>query len=67
MGAKKTRPGVDKVKPKVLLKYSLLNGLTKRNRAGLFHHVLMYMGDLHLVLPAQNLSTLNAEILIMMQ
>ena len=33
----------------------------------LFHHVLIYMGDLHLVLPALNLSTLNAGILIMVQ
>ena len=32
-------------------------GLTNRNSAELFHHVLIYMGDLHLVLPALNLST----------
>ena len=31
------------------------------------HHVLFNMGDLHLVLPALNLSTLNAGILIIMQ
>ena len=40
--------------------------LTIRNSARLFHHVLFNMGDLHLVLPALNLSTLNAGILIMM-
>ena len=34
---------------------------------GLFHHVLVYVGDLHLVLLALNLSILNACILIMMQ
>ena len=33
----------------------------------LFHHVLVYMGDLHLVHPALNLSTLDAGILIMMR
>ena len=33
----------------------------------LFHHVLFYMGDLHLVHPALNLGTLDAGILIMMQ
>ena len=33
----------------------------------LFHYVLVYMGDLHLVHPALNLSTLDAGILIMMQ
>ena len=33
----------------------------------LFHHVLFNMGDLHLVLPALNLSTLNAGNLIIMQ
>ena len=41
--------------------------MTTRNRAGLFHHVLIYMGDLYLVLPALNLSTLDAGILIMVQ
>ena len=41
--------------------------LTIRNSARLFHHVLFNMGDLHLVLPALNWSTLNAGILIMMQ
>ena len=41
--------------------------LTIRNSARLFHHVLFNMGDLHLVLPALNLYTLNAGILIMMQ
>ena len=35
--------------------------------ARLFHYVLFNMGDLHLVLPALNLSKLNAGILIMMQ
>ena len=34
---------------------------------GLFHHVLVYMGDLNLVHPALNLSTLDAGILIMMR
>ena len=41
--------------------------LTIRNSARLFNIVLFNMGDLHLVLPALNLSTLNAGILIMMQ
>ena len=41
--------------------------LTIRNSARLFHHVLFNMVDLHLVLPALNLSTLNAGILIMVQ
>ena len=41
--------------------------LTIRNSARLFHNVLCNMGDLHLVFPALNLSTLNAGILIMMQ
>ena len=31
-----------------------------RNSSGLFHNVLNYMGDLDLVLPALNLSTLDA-------
>ena len=34
---------------------------------GLFHHVLVYMGDLQLVHTALNLSTLDAGILIMMR
>ena len=34
---------------------------------GLFHHVLVYMGDLQLVYPVLNLSTLDAGILIMVQ
>ena len=34
---------------------------------GLFHHVLVDMGDLHLVLLALNLSILDAGILIMVQ
>ena len=33
----------------------------------LFQHVLVYMGDQHLVHPALNLSTLDAGILIMMR
>ena len=41
--------------------------LTIRNSARLFHIVLFNMGDMHLVLPALNLSTLNTDILIMMQ
>ena len=41
--------------------------LTIRNSARLFHHVHFNMGDLHLVLPALYLCTLNAGILIMMQ
>ena len=60
-----TRPGVDKVKPKAWFKYSLY--FTNRNSAGLFHHVLICMGDLYLVLPALNLSTLDDGILIMVQ
>ena len=51
-----TRLGVDKVKPKGWFKYSLL-----------FHQVLVYMGDLQLVHPALNLSTLDAGILIIVQ
>ena len=35
--------------------------LTIWNSARLFHHVLFNMGDLHLVLPALNLSTLNFD------
>ena len=41
-----------------------------RISVGLFHHVLVYMGemgDLHLVHPALNLSILDAGILIMVQ
>ena len=43
--------------------------MTIRNSARLFHlyHVLFNMGDLHLVLPALNLSTLNAGISLLMQ
>ena len=41
--------------------------LTIRNSARLFNIVLFNKGDLHLVLPALNLSTLNTDILIMMQ
>ena len=38
-----------------------------RTSVGLFHHVLVYMGDLQLVHPALNLYTLDAGILITMQ
>ena len=38
-----------------------------RNSARLFRHILFNMGDLHLVLPALDLSALDAGILIMMQ
>ena len=41
--------------------------LTIRNSARLFHHVLIYMGDLHLVVHALTLSNLDAGILIMVQ
>ena len=43
--------------------------LTDRLRisVGLFQHVLVYMGDLLLVDPALNWSTLDAGILIMVQ
>ena len=34
---------------------------------GLLHNVLIFMGELHLVLPATILSTLDAGILIMVQ
>ena len=34
---------------------------------GLFQHVLVFMGDLYLVHPALNLSTLDADILILME
>ena len=60
----KTRPGA--------IRSSLRYGLSTpyrliiRNSARLFHIVLFNMGDMHLVLPALKLSTLNAGILIMM-
>ena len=38
-----------------------------RISVGLFHHVLVYMGDLHLVLPLLNLCIMDAGILIMVQ
>ena len=41
--------------------------LTIWNSARLLKIVLFNMGDLHLVFPALNLSTMNAGILIMMQ
>ena len=41
--------------------------LTNRNSAGIFHHVLIYVGDLHLVIPALNLSNLDGVTLIMVQ
>ena len=41
--------------------------MTVGNSARLFNIVLFNMGDLHLVLPALNLSTMNAGILILMQ
>ena len=56
-----TRPGVDKVKPKGWFKYSL------QSSVGLFHHVLVYMVDLYLVLPALNLSFLDSGILMIVQ
>ena len=46
--------------------WSLPYRSTIRNSARLFYHVLFNMEDLHLVLPAPNLSSLNAGILIMM-
>ena len=51
------------------LRYGLSTpyGLTMRNSARLFNIVLFNMGDLHLDLPALNLSTLNTGILISMQ
>ena len=59
---KKTRPGVDKVKPKGWFKTSLHITDRLRSSVGLFHHVLVYMGDLQLAHPALNLSTLDAGI-----
>ena len=53
--------GFPKVKPKGRLKY-FLDRL--RSSVGLFHNVLVYMVDLHLVLPALNLSFLFSGILI---
>ena len=41
--------------------------LTKRSSVGLFHHVLVYMGNLHLVIHALNLSILDAGTLIVMR
>ena len=41
--------------------------MTIRNSARLFHHVFYNMGDLHLVLPALNLSTLDHKILVSAQ
>ena len=52
--------------PKVWFKYSLQNRLTIWKSARLFHNVPFNTGHLHLVLPALNLATLNAGILIMM-
>ena len=61
---KVTKPGVNKVKPKRWFKYSLQ---IDYGLVGLFHNVLVYMGDLHLVLPSLNLCILDAGILIMVQ
>ena len=41
--------------------------LTNRNSAGLLHQVHIHIGDLHFVLPALNLSSLDAGILIIVQ
>ena len=41
--------------------------LTIRNSDRLFHHILIHIGDLRLVLPAMKLSILDAGILIMVQ
>ena len=41
--------------------------LTNRNSAGLLHQVHIHIGDLHFVLPALNLSNLDAGIFIMVQ
>ena len=46
------------------IRSSLRNGLSTLY---LYNLTMRNMGDLHLVLPALNLSTLNAGILIMMQ
>ena len=62
----KTRPGVDKVKTMKGFVYVLLIDWL-RYSAGLTHHVLIYMGDLHLVLPAMSLPSLDAGILMMVQ
>ena len=61
-----TRPGL--IRSILSLRYGLSTPyrLTIRNSARLFHIVLFNMGDMHLVLPALSLSTLNAGILIMM-
>ena len=56
-----TRPGFDKVKPKYGL--STPYRLNNRNSVGLFHHVLICMGDF----PTLNLSTLVGGILKMVQ
>ena len=53
-----TGPGSDKAKPKSWFK----NGL--KNSGCLFHNDLVYMGNLSLVLHAQNLSILDAGVLI---
>ena len=53
-----TGPGSDKAKPKSWFK----NGL--KNSGCLFHNDLVYMGNLSLVLHAQNLSNLDAGVLI---
>ena len=60
-----TRPGSIRSSPRYGL--STPYRFTIWNSARLFHHVLFNMGDLHLVLPALKLSTLNSGILIMMQ
>ena len=38
-----------------------------KNSLGLLHHVFIHIGDLHLVLSALNLSTLDVDILMKME
>ena len=59
-----TRPGQGSIGSSPRCGLSTPYRLTIRNSARLFHYVLSNMGDLYLVLPALNLSNLNAGILI---
>ena len=57
----RTRPGDNNVKPTVWFKPPYRYWLDTRNSAGLFHHVFIYMGDLHLFLPAMNLHDIGVS------
>ena len=70
VGVRLTRYGLEIKLDRGSIRSSPRYGLSTPRRTVLdcsIHHVLFNMGDLHLVLPSLNLSTLNAGILIMMQ